>query len=175
MGIENKLSKSLCQLKIRRRVIDSFLNDPLLKILFQHYESTCKTSHSFSVPLIPKSLNHQYGKGKNKRTGKTAFWLVDEIKTLRQACAFKLRHSPIKHFSKTHAIIVFENPQWITKKNTVRKMDVDNKIKPIFDAIEKATGFPDENIFAFHTFKAVGQKQNTHVWLFDMGDIVDCY
>lgn len=70
-------------------------------------------------------------------------------------------------------IIVFESPIWVTKKHTIKKADADNRIKATFDAIALSTGSDDAHLWEGHFYKLFGRREITHVWLFDLGDVVE--
>lgn len=125
----------------------------------------------FTIDRIPKSLNHQYivrGRGR-------AYDFDPEIKALRDELAYRLAPMRRQFVPKgvLAAIIEFQSPKWVTKENTVRDMDWDNKVKPLFDAFEKATGIRDSRFWAGHIFKRVGPKEQTTMCVYDLGDIVD--
>lgn len=122
----------------------------------------------FNVQRLPKSLNHQYirrGRGRQ-------YDLDPEIKLLRDE--FRLRFSGLKWspVGVLAAIIVFRSPSWLTKESTVRDVDIDNKVKPLLDAFEQATGIRDSRFWALHAFKALGDSDKTDVALYDLGDII---
>lgn len=78
----------------------------------------------------------------------------------------------------TAAVLIFESGLWITKKHEVRKADADNRIKATFDSISQADpdqlkAWQDETVWELHVYKLVGRRNCTHVWLFDIGDVVD--
>lgn len=72
-------------------------------------------------------------------------------------------------------MIFIESPHWITLKHTLREMDLDNRIKPLFDAVKHALGLADETNWEFHVYKVQSKNTRTTVHLFDLGDIVDFY
>lgn len=75
----------------------------------------------------------------------------------------------------TAAVVLFETPQWLTKKWTVRQKDVDNLVKPVFDAVEEAVHIPDERHWEIHAYKIASKKVRTIVYLFDLGDVIDYF
>lgn len=126
---------------------------------------------SFSVDSFPMSLNHQYIRGKNNT------YLDPSVKVFREKVKVAMEKDPIV-WSPTgviSAVILFYGPKWLTKEHKIRRMDIDNKVKPIFDAIEKATGFPDENVWDFHVFKIPCREEELKIYLFDLGDVVEYY
>lgn len=131
-----------------------------------------KRSHlSFSVNMMPPSVNKMYVHTR------FATRLTEEAKDFRMVAGLAIGHQ--KHtFScgGTAVVMIFlENPHWITLKLMVNEMDVDNRIKPILDAIKEATGIPDETNWEIHAWKIVSKQIRTTVHLFDAGDVVDYY
>ncbi len=120
--------------------------------------------------FLPKSLNHQY-----VRRGKGQQYDLDpEIKALRDEMYAKL--APIRgRWAPTGllgAVIVFASPSWLTKEHTIRSVDTDNKVKPLLDAFEKATGINDARFWETHVFKAYSNVTCTTLFVYDLGDIV---
>jgi Holliday junction resolvase RusA-like endonuclease len=101
-------------------------------------------------------------------------FLHPDIRKFRQTVDMSLRDR-INFFPTglIAAIIEFQSPDWITKARTVRKMDIDNKIKPVLDAIEHCTGIKDELYWHVHAIKVVSKERKTVVHLFDIGDVVE--
>jgi Holliday junction resolvase RusA-like endonuclease len=71
------------------------------------------------------------------------------------------------------SVLLFESPVWVTQAHTVRQMDHDNRVKPVFDAIQQASGMPDEIVWEFHAYKIYGAVERTIIFLFDLGEVVD--
>lgn len=72
------------------------------------------------------------------------------------------------------AIMIFESSIWVTKKHTIRKADADNRVKATFDAVALAVEEDDASTWEFHVYKLFSRRADrTHVWLFDLGDVVD--
>lgn len=153
-------------------------NPDLTHSLINYYVEKCKNSGRkwtvFSVNELPKSVNHMYKyMGRNRRLDKWVLEFRQSIKTVLTPTDQSAE--PWKPSGVAAAIIVMRSPLWLTAKSTVRKMDADNKIKPIFDAIEKATGYPDENHWDFHVFKVPSKTQKLTVYLFDLGEVMEYY
>lgn len=151
---------------------------PLLsKIIVSHYEGVTKElgtkSVCFDVPMLPKSLNHY--KTLRVIRGKPIYILHNDVNALRQLVMIEMRTKNIewKPTGITAAVVLFCDPVWVTKDRTVRKMDVDNRPKTMFDAIEHITGAPDELHWNVHAFKVFSKQTRTRVYLFDIGDIVE--
>lgn len=75
----------------------------------------------------------------------------------------------------TAAIILIESPYWLTARRTVRQQDLDNKLKPLIDAIQHATNVVDELHWQLHAFKVLSKRQRTTIFLYDLGDVVEYY
>lgn len=73
------------------------------------------------------------------------------------------------------AVILFESSHWLTQERKVNQMDADNRVKVLLDAIEIATGVPDELCWQVHLFKIASKRIRTTVYLFDQGEVVEYY
>ncbi len=142
---------------------------------------------AFALNELPLSLNHQYDhtqyrkKVFNPRTmshevvmrgGKK---LKPEVHAFRDWVTLAIGHQRFdwKATGPLSCYVFFQSPYWVTKERKVRQVDVDNRVKPLLDAIEKALDTPDELIWSLHTYKVLGPKERTTVYLFDLGDVVD--
>lgn len=148
----------------------------ILQLIHNYYSEICRTrgnaTFQFTMPGLPPSVNHHY-----KHT-RFATRLTPEAVRYRNEAQWIMKASPERWNPKgtTAAIILFESPVWVTKKHEVRKMDVDNRVKPVFDAIEVGSGGThDESHWQFHVGKLYSSKEQTTVFLFDLGDIVPYY
>lgn len=124
---------------------------------------------SFSVEKLPGSVNHM----KPYRSHKLAAWVEvfrQDVKNAIVKASIKWQPSGV-----TAAVILMYSPMWVTKESRVRRFDADNRIKPVFDAIERATGQPDENHWNFHVFKVPSKRERLMVYLFDLGDVIEYY
>jgi hypothetical protein len=70
------------------------------------------------------------------------------------------------------AEIVLQSDRWLTDSGGLRRMDGDNREKQLWDAIEVATGLPDENIITVHRTKALGPEE-TRVRLLPLGRVTE--
>lgn len=163
------------EIKIRIRSVSSLSESfPVTaKLIIKWFESLGKTSNfiSFSVDTLPPTANDLY------RYGKRSVWLSKEVKTFREWVNIAIGLQ--KHYKKFNGVVCVlmfvESPYWITKKNTVKKMDLDNRIKSTLDAIKLSIGFPDETNWEIHAWKIPSKKTRTTVYLFDLGDLIDFY
>jgi len=125
------------------------------------------------VPLEPPSTNHIYRRWHSKKTNKTGFALDDAVASYREmvraACWGKTW--PMR---KVGAIVIgIESQRWITKEHKVGKKDADNPIKAVLDGLKHALGFEDELFWQITSFKMVSQRSATHIWLYELTDVVD--
>lgn len=143
----------------------------LALIIMDKYRTQSRGSISFCVNELPKSVNHNQGfNGKRK-------FLVPQVYKFRELVAMAIGAQKLtwKPKGPVAALMFFESPTWITQKREVREMDCDNRVKPMFDAVQRATGMPDELVWEFHAFKVASKKTRTTMFLFDMGDVVNFY
>ncbi len=156
----------------------------LIECLTKECLDNYRNTTSFSVPGLPLSLNHQYfhtNQFRKTKKGKTMMVqgkaLKPEVHEFRQLVAQAMQtNKQWRSTGVTAMVVLFESPAWLTQDFTARKMDQDNKLKPLADAIEQATGVADQLHWEIHTFKVASlKKERTVVYLFDLGDIVELY
>ena len=70
-------------------------------------------------------------------------------------------------------VLIFQSKNWISKEYRTRKSDLDNRIKPVLDAIEQACGISDERYWSITAHKICGNEDRTIGYIFDLGDVVD--
>jgi hypothetical protein len=163
-----KTTKPLCYV----RTSDDSRHRFLIDRLDGEYSKWCQSAGGagelhFTVDRLPKSLNHQYViRGRGIRD------LDPETKALRDSVRYKLANVSFKPVGLLSAVIVFGSPSWLTKANTVRDVDVDNKVKPLMDAFELATGIRDSRFWALHAFKTLAAVDVTRLSVYDLGDVV---
>lgn len=147
------------------------------KLLISHYRQTGagRAEFAYSLPFLPTSINDA------KHLGSRGGW---HNYVAPATAAFYSNHSlslagrrnDWKPKGTTAAVIVFEASKlWMTKEQRIRKADVDNRVKVLFDAISKTTDTDDCTHWSEHFFKLVGRRDATHVWLFDRGDLVTAH
>lgn len=126
---------------------------------------------SFAVGALPPTINHMYTQVGHRRV------LSVEAQTFRQLVTIGIgaKRFDWKPAGLVASLIFLASPHWITKKHTLRDMDGDNRIKPLFDAIQATTGVRDCTNWEFHCWKLASAKVQTIVYLFDLGDIVEWY
>ncbi len=72
-------------------------------------------------------------------------------------------------------LIFLQSPFWLTKKDTMRDMDGDNRVKALLDAVQEATGVRDYTNWEFHCYKAASSTIRTTAYFFDLGDVVQWF
>lgn len=122
---------------------------------------------SFSVPLLPPTVNHQYAHQGGRRI------LTDEARAFREIVAIAVAGRPWVPRCPVMAMVFLESPHWITKRHTLRDMDCDNRLKPLFDAIQNGTRAPDCTNWEIHSWKVASAFTRTTVYLFALGDLID--
>jgi Holliday junction resolvase RusA-like endonuclease len=125
---------------------------------------------SFTIPQLPKSVNKQYFHTRwNTR-------LRPEVHAFRQLVSICMgaQRTNWKPRGTAAAILIFQSPNWITKDRTIRQHDLDNRVKPILDAVNAAAhGSDDCQYWDVLAFKMVGANDQVFVMLFDLGDVVE--
>jgi Holliday junction resolvase RusA-like endonuclease len=122
------------------------------------------------IPIAPPSANKLYRKTVTKQ-GKPIMFLdkaVKDYRAMTQAACWGRTFNPR---GVAAGIVVIES-NWVTQEHTVRKRDVDNPIKCVLDALGHAMNFRDELLWEVHSAKLFSRREATHVWLFDLGDVV---
>lgn len=158
-------------MQIRTKTINS--SPEFFDLLKRNYKDYCDCNGrkyiSLNIPDFPKSANHMY-----LHTSRGII-LKKEIAEFRNLVFYSVRSQKIdfKPSGVISAVILLEHPLWITKKRTIRDMDADNRIKPLFDALQYSLNFSDEIIWNHHVFKLASNKKNIEINLFDLGDIVE--
>lgn len=153
--------------KVRIRTTDAI---PEVTLNLLVYYTQASVNHCIiNIPAISPTVNHMY---KHTRFGTR---LTEEAKAFREIVSISMGplRNTWKPMNPVSAVILFESPSWLTKKRTVRKLDCDNRVKPLFDAIEIASGMRDELCWQFHAFKIPSKKERTTVYLFELSDIVE--
>lgn len=69
-------------------------------------------------------------------------------------------------------MLLYESKLWLTQKNTVRKSDLDNRVKPTLDIMSLALGIDDKLAWEIHAYKAASHQERTHFYIFDLGDVI---
>jgi Holliday junction resolvase RusA-like endonuclease len=121
---------------------------------------------------LPPSTNDLYVK-----RSRSVYDLHPDVKALRDEVCAALGYKRLEWRPRgaCAALILFYGPIWISKENFINTKDLDNKVKPLLDAIEKATKAPDETVWHIHCAKVLSNKLETVLYLFDLGDSVTFY
>lgn len=134
---------------------------------------------SFVVDELPMTVNHSKNRVRGVSKAGKAFMseaLKPEVYAFRKKVKAALdAKGSWKPRGLTAALVLLADPRWITQELTVRAGDVDNRIKPLLDAIKEGTGVPDELHWELYVFKVVAREQKTVVFLFDLGDVVESH
>jgi Holliday junction resolvase RusA-like endonuclease len=70
-------------------------------------------------------------------------------------------------------VILFESKLWLTQKRTVRRMDGDNRVKPLVDVVSQGLNIDDKRFWEIHSYKVASQDRDvSHLYLFDLGDVI---
>lgn len=98
-----------------------------------------------SVPSLPPSVNHYW---KTTRFGGryvSAEGVAYKKLLMREA---NTHHTPLGTRANKYSLLIeFLSPTWMTKKNTFRKIDLDNLAKCAIDAFCLAIEIDDSQIF----------------------------
>lgn len=132
---------------------------------------TKRQSLSFAVPALPPTLNHLYKNGPRSKTK-----LTPEAHRFRRLVQdalgnFRWKGKP----GQLMGLYFYCSPHWITKRRTIRQMDGDNRAKALHDSIQLATGLNDSRVWEYHSYKIPSPREQTLVYVVDLGDIVDWY
>jgi len=140
------------------------------KLLIKVFEQAARARTAFTLDGVPMTANNQYF------TNEHGHRILDSrIKEWRREVHERMRTLGIQWNPRgvVAGIIVFESSMWVTKKHTVRRADADNRIKPTFDAVAEVAKVDDATLWEGHFYKLFGRREKTHVWLFDLGDVVE--
>jgi Holliday junction resolvase RusA-like endonuclease len=122
------------------------------------------------IPGVTPSANKLYGK--RQGGGKGMFWMDPAVRDYRSAVDAACWRKQFVPRGTVGAVLVFESPNWVTKKHLVRSRDLDNPVKTVLDALQLSLQMRDELVWEMHTAKLFGRRDMTHVWLFDLGDVI---
>lgn len=130
------------------------------------------TTMSLAVASLPPTVNHMYVTGARGQRR-----LSQETLDFRELVALAVgsRRFTWKPTGAVTAVAFFLSPHWVTKRHELRDMDVDNRLKPLFDALQAATGVPDYTNWEIHCYKVASSATRTVVYLFDVGELIDVY
>ncbi len=160
------------ELRIRPRLVGNLIEHlppSALAIINSLNQDKQRPSLSFALSMLPPTVNHAYIHTRfNAR-------LSEEYKFFKSVVSATVRvTNPAFKISGTACVmILLESPRWITKKHTIRAMDLDNRVKPMLDAIKESINSPDETNWELHVYKVASKKEQTTVAIFDLGDVIN--
>jgi Holliday junction resolvase RusA-like endonuclease len=154
-----------------------------IKLILNHYQAlatlTGRASLCFTVPILPLTTNHDKRAAINKATGKAFIYTKSEAKEIKRAVEVAMMPLRSKWTDRgtgtLAAVLIWESPLWMTKAHGLRERDVDNPVKPMLDAIKEASANPDHKFWDLHVFKVQSKQTRAHVYLYDLGEIVEVY
>lgn len=118
-----------------------------------------------SVPALPLSANAMWRK--------MPFGMVlhPDAKTYRKMIEMAIgtaKDQVLPLVSDSFGVIIFlESAGWLTAKGKTGRKDVDNRIKPVLDAMVEAVGEDcDHNCWDVHAFKLTGKEDRTTIYLY---------
>ena len=123
---------------------------------------------SFAVAKLPPTVNHAYIRTRwNTR-------LSEEYLEFKKMVdhSIQLSRNNFKIRATAAVVILLESPRWVTKKNTIRQMDADNRVKTVLDAVQDSLQIPDETNWEIHVYKIASTKEQTTCFIFDLGEVV---
>lgn len=124
------------------------------------------------IPLMPPSVNAIYRKWHSKKTNKTGHALEKSVIDFRAMADAACWGKAFRPRGTVGCVIVMESPAWLTLEYKVRNRDVDNPVKVVLDAMQRTLGMKDELVWEVHSAKIFSRREATHVWLFDLGEVV---
>jgi Holliday junction resolvase RusA-like endonuclease len=161
---------------IKPKTLQSRVSSPISQQICSWYKRRVEDERrdwiAFAVPGLPPTINKAYIKTRwNVR-------LSDESKTFKEIVRLSLlnkKHS-FKPTGTIAVVIQFCSPHWVTKKYEVRKMDLDNRVKILIDAVKEGLNNVDDSlVFEFCSFKVVTRSEETRVYLYDLGEVVEYF
>lgn len=139
-----------------------------VKTLIQSYRMARGGEFYVEIPLMPPSSNKLYGKFSNNKK----FYLDPKVKAFRDMTDASCWGKTFVPKGTLAAVIAIESPGWLSMEYKIRVRDIDNPIKTLLDAVQRTLGFNDTLIWEVHSAKIFSRRESTHLWLFDLGDVV---
>lgn len=161
------------QIKVRRRYVSADPDNlPASACVLLNWAAVTLQSQqrlTFVVEGLPPSVNKIYrGMGRNRTR-------TDEYRSFESEVAASL-YGRLKNWNPLGTVmvlVILESPNWVTKKNTIRDMDADNRLKALLDCIQHATSIPDNINWEVHVWKQSSDNERSSCFLFDLGDVVN--
>lgn len=109
--------------------------------------TSADTLTTLQLPMLPPTVNHMY-----RNTNRGGKVLTDEAQTFRQEVALAMRgQSAPDGLLACTVQLTFGR-----RKGRTRRLDADNRIKALADAVALALGFDDSRIVEWHVYSAHG-------------------
>lgn len=157
---------------VRRRAVE---NPGRLLRVIQLYTELCQSQGTgrivnFHADGMPRSMNglwHVRADGRGFKDAKTK-----SFEQKLHLAGMEVMRKPIH--GTCALVLAIESSSWLQQDNAVRDKDIDNYIKSPVDAVKRHLG-GDHLVWEVLNFKIQSTRDRTHVWIFEFGDIVDCY
>lgn len=104
----------------------------------------------------PPSVNHTYMAGRRGMRFKSREAVSFEKAVAVHLWGKKLVVGPI---ARLRVEIKLVSPNWVTKKKTISKIDLDNRLKAVLDAVFKKLGVDDRQVFEIEARKVEGSEK----------------
>lgn len=153
-------------------------SNPILEITKSYYQKISLNKIVIDLDELPPSANALYDKSihKNQRTKKhsIAMNISADVEAYRILVRNYFRRNSIDFKPKNIIAVVVElySSKWLNKDLTPKQKDADNMIKPLFDAIEKASYIPDETIFEHFPFKMYSRNDRCLVTIYEIPSVI---
>jgi len=153
-------------------------NDGVYNLLKFHYEKQCIDKTKVEFDILPPSANNLYNKSvKFDRFKKKNVVFVansPEVEKFRNY-VFYATSKQRKLFCPHGSVVILvkiHTEKWLNKNLTLKKIDLDNMIKALLDALQESFKFPDELFVSIHKFKYYG-KTKTEIEMFQMENFLN--
>lgn len=143
-----------------------------VKVLMSAYRMARGVEFYVEVPDMPPTANHIYKKFYNPKLGRVMVANDKRVEGWRQQVEAACWRREFKPKGTVACIIAIESSAWVTKEYKIRPRDIDNPVKATLDALQQTLRFRDEIIWEVHSAKIFSRRDATHIWLFDLGDVV---
>lgn len=143
-----------------------------VKSLLMAYRMARGIEFYVEIPDMPPTVNHSLRKFHNPKTGKIGIAHDKRIGPWRQLVDVACWRREFKPKGTVACVIVIESPTWVSKEYKIRERDIDNPVKATLDALQRSLRFRDEVVWEVHSAKIFSRRNATHVWLFDLGEVV---
>lgn len=148
-------------------------HDPLRRVIIENLESRSQNTLSLELSELPPSANQLYEKSAYKYHKTQNYAVAVQLDPKQVAFRIRLRNNMVnnrlefKPKGVMYVVVDLVTEEWLNKDFTAKQKDLDNMIKPLFDAFQEAYRVPDELVFAAFVFKSYGPEK-TSVKFFDV-------